>query len=142
VLDYHIRIEVEDGQRHLLIALGRSCEYIGVHWQDAFALAETLDLAITDITDPLDVISVGELDREASQVKLNHRGEMVFVFFAWTDRLRFSWRPASLFRDALKKVAQDAQLAGKGVHLVYNQYGMIRRLFNRKTGCTQHIPGR
>jgi hypothetical protein len=137
-----IRIEVEGDQCRLLIAFDRFCDHFAVPWQDAFAFADALDLAISDITDPLDVISVGELDREANQVRLNHRGEVVYVFFAWSDRLRFSWRPASLFRDALKKVAQDARLHGKGVHLVYNSRGMIRQLFNRKTGCTQHIPGR
>lgn len=141
-MDAQIQIEVQDDGKHLVIALDRHCDHLAIPWQNAFDLAEALDLAIADIADPLDVISVGELDRESEQVRLNHHGEAVYIFFAWTDRLRFSWRPASLFRDAIKKTAQDAQLHGKGIFLVYNAFGMIRRLFNRKTGCTQHIPGR
>ena len=143
-----VKIEVEPP--HLWIVFDRKCDHFIAPWQDMYGLYEILRQAIMDITPapgtegPLDSV---RLTAECDQIKLRAvtktkaRG-LVALFFAHTDRLRFTWRSASMLRDALGIVTQDAQLACKGLHFVYNAKGMIRELHNLQTGTVQVIPGR
>jgi len=138
-----VRIEVEGNPKSLLIVLDRRTDCLLVSWQDAQQLARTLDCAISDIKDDADLADPAREIRESSQVRLAHKGGLVALVFDWTDRIRLGWRAAVLVRAALEKVAQDAHLEEeKAVHLVYNRRGEIKKLFNRRTGLTQHIPGR
>lgn len=139
-----VRIEVEDGPPpSLLLVLDRRTDCFLTPWQDAFALAQTMELAAGDIRDYSQVHDHAAVVREQAQVRLGHKGPLVAIVFEWTDRVRFGWESALLVAAAIRKVAQDAHLEEeKAVHLVYNRRGHIKRLFNRKTGNTQHIPGR
>jgi hypothetical protein len=116
-----VRIEVED-DRSILLILDRQTDSILLPWQDAFDLADTLDLAIQDARDENDIIDAARLIREQNQIRIGvyrtghiKRTDHVAVVFEHADRVRLSWRSASMIRDALRIKAQDVQFAAREV---------------------------
>lgn len=141
-----VKIDLSDDLKTLTVVFDRKCDHFLCPWQDAFELARVLKLAIADASkvDPPDSI---KLSQECDQVRLKaltagRACGLVVLVFEWTDRLHFSWRSAGIFCEALRLKADDARLACKGVHLVYNSEGMIKELHDLRNNTVQLVPGR
>ena len=135
------RIEVESSPPTVLLVFDRASDSVVLPWEEAFHLAEVMaEVArdvrseFTGIVDPMLVM------QQQAQVRMSYDRGLVMIVTPWTDRLRFSslesWGMVAL---ALRRMAQDAHWALRGVHFQYTRDGMIKRVHNSKNGVTQLV---
>ncbi len=112
----HVNIEVE-ADREIVVVLDRQADCILIPWQDAYALADTVSLAVADARNELDLLDAPAIKREQNQIRLGIHGGLVALIFERTDRICYSWRSAELLEQALRIKAQDAQFAQRQVFM-------------------------
>lgn len=138
-----VRVEVEE--RAVVLIFPRSMDTFVTPWQDAWRLGETLELAADEVPNKIGDLDPLQVVRDQGQVEIGNdtKERNVCLFFAWTDRLRFSSMAAKLVGGAIKMKAQDLDyLNTKGVRLVSNKKKLLTQIVNEKAGYTQIIPGR
>jgi hypothetical protein len=135
------KIEVEDSPKSVLLVLDRKCSVAAVPWEDAYRLAEVIEQVITDVRGDFRPTTYALTKREQAQVHFNHDKGLVFMFVEWTDRLRFASLDALyLVSQALKKTAQDAQYAVRGVHFEYVKgSNLLKAIHNVKRNTIQKV---
>lgn len=134
------RIEVEDSPKCVVLVLDRKCDWCIVPWEDAFTLAEAIERVIQDVKGEFLPSDQFTMEREQAQVKFNFDRGLVAILVEWTDRVKFTSLEALLLvARALRRTAQDAQLAARGVRLKYGRQGAIRELHDLKAGTVQKV---
>ena len=138
------RIEVEESPLRIVIVLDRKYDVVIVPSEDALRFAETMDQVYEDFKDKFTTSNVQEVIDQQDQIRMAIvQGGGVAMVVKWTDRITFTSLDAFyLVSKALRKCAQDSDLAIRGVHIKYNKQKMIKSIHNSKTGETQIIPGR
>jgi len=123
----NVSFEVEP-DRSIMVVLDRPADCVLIPYQDAFDLADSLELAINDARDENDLINVPALKREQEQIKIGVHAGQVSLVFGWCDRLRYTWRSAELLMQAIRLKGQGVQyLVEKAMLLPTLSHGQAAR---------------
>lgn len=132
-----VQIEVDDDA--VVLVLPRVLDDLMAPWQEAYQLGAMMELAANDVPNRPVVFDPITIQRETEQVRLNRHKRMVVLIFDHVDRVRLSPEACRIVARAIKKTAQDVDLAQRDIHMVYGKDGMLKKLVNQKLGYTQHI---
>jgi hypothetical protein len=133
-----VRVEVDGA--HIVLVFPRKMDDIQIHWSEAYEIGRVLEMAANDVAYFHAIIDIQAVIKEQAQVRMTTHKDHVVVLVDYTDRLSFSPESAVLVARAIKKAALDAQLLDtRGVRLVYDKVGVLRRIFHHKDGMTQRI---
>src|ERR1700736_1167253 len=135
-----IRIEVDHS--HVVMVLPRKMDDFPTPWQNARELGTILEQAAGDVPAPPRVINWAQVKADQAQIRMTRHKKLVVMLFEHTDGIRLCPEAAKLVGRALRKVAQDAELAARGVHMVYNRRGELQQIVQGPQEIRQIIPGR
>lgn len=141
LLGENVVFQIEVEQDAVLLVFDRKCSSALVPWEDAYDLAVLMEKVVEDVRNDFKPTGIATTMREQRQVELNHGKGLVAIFVEWADRVRYTSLDAFyLTAQAIKKTAQDAQYAQRGVHFLYQSgTNLLSKIHNTRTDVTQYV---
>lgn len=135
-----VQFKIECDKNGALLVMDRKQDTVIMDWQSAKELGRGMLMAVPHLLKVVPPWDLAATLWEQGQIKLAANKGKVAMLTEWTDRIRYkSVEAFRLTAMALLKVAQDAELQARDVHIVYDEKGFIRQIHDLRAGTVQGV---